>query len=174
MEREKLLGEFIGSHRNRDAIHVAIAPVVAGCSLKPGQAIEMKEGEPGTVVASKYSGFGIVDPFLWRGPEPGERFYAVLYPNSVTSLRHEWSHDDFPAEGASPDDHDAEVRLREYARDQDVSYERLIEIMECGHRGGDEQMETTVPAEIWSLYEIVTGEKVEENDQRREYMRCDC
>ena len=75
----------------RDAIHIAIAPCVAQCVLEPGTAVSA-EGYPppgGRLV-------GIVDPFLGERVLPGQRFYIFLYPNTVTSLRHEWEHPAFP------------------------------------------------------------------------------
>ena len=75
----------------RDAVHVAIAPTTAACELRPGQHVDQHgrpEG-PGAVPV------GIVDPFLREPVAAGQRFWLFLYPNTVTSLRHEWTHPAF-------------------------------------------------------------------------------
>jgi hypothetical protein len=43
---------------------------------------------------------GVVDPFLVKPVEPGQRFWLFLYPGSITGLRHVWSHPAFAAVAA--------------------------------------------------------------------------
>jgi hypothetical protein len=86
------IGSLITGEAGRDAVHIAIAPVTAPCELAPGEHVDQhgnREG-PGVVPV------GIVDPFLREPVLPGQRFWLLLYPNSVTSLRHEWAHPAFP------------------------------------------------------------------------------
>lgn len=83
----------------RDAIHLAVEPVEAGEELKPGEDIGI--GDDGKAYGSDMAnhGFkrvGIVDPFLPRNVQPGERFWLVVYPRMISSLRHVWDHPDFP------------------------------------------------------------------------------
>jgi len=86
------IGRLIAGDEGRDAVHVAIAPTAAPCELLPGQHVDQhgKPEGPGVVPV------GIVDPFLRAPVRPGQRFWLLLYPNSVTSLRHEWTHAAFP------------------------------------------------------------------------------
>lgn len=90
------LGETPAQDARRDAVHVAVAPVIAGESLKPGQHVGMIYGKAisGPVVGGT---IGVVDPFLETDIECGQQFWLFLYPNSVTSLRHVWSHPSFTA-----------------------------------------------------------------------------
>jgi hypothetical protein len=82
----------------RDAIHLAVEPAIAGHKLSSGEHIGIKDGK---AVSHHYKRnqdvklLGIVDPFLTRGVEEGERFWLVVYPRQITSLRHVWAHPDF-------------------------------------------------------------------------------
>lgn len=80
--------------RQKDAIHMAIAPVVASERLFPGDHI----GFRGDMVAVTPNPIGIVDPFLSGPVSAGAKFWMFLYPNTVTSLRHDWQHPGFPAQ----------------------------------------------------------------------------
>lgn len=92
MEKVKL-GELLNGTEERDAIHIAIAPVVAGRYLSPGDHVGLDEKGEATKDCDP---IGIVDPFLGDRVKKGERFYLCLYPNTVTSLRHHWRHFSFP------------------------------------------------------------------------------
>lgn len=83
----------------RDAIHLAVEPVIAGHNLKTGEHIGIKDGK---AVSHKYVRnhdvklVGVVDPFLLGGVQEGDKFWLVVYPRQITSLRHVWAHPDFP------------------------------------------------------------------------------
>ena len=66
----------------RDAVHVAVIPMLAVATLQPGQRLAN----------------GIVDPFLAEPVRPGQWYYLCLYPGTVTGVRHAWSHPAFPDE----------------------------------------------------------------------------
>jgi ABC-type nitrate/sulfonate/bicarbonate transport system substrate-binding protein len=87
------VGKLIDSDARRDAIHVAVAPVEAAEDLQPGQHVGLVAGlASGTVAA-----IGVVDPFLTEAVRKGQRFWLFLYPNTVTTLRHVWTHPAFMA-----------------------------------------------------------------------------
>ncbi len=90
MEQPKL-GTRPDETSGRDAIHIAIAPVVAGEKLWGGTPVRVDDG----IATTNGDPFGIVDPFLTGPIQKGERFYLCLYPGSVTSLRHVWTHPAF-------------------------------------------------------------------------------
>lgn len=87
------LGQFIGDSEKRDAIHLAVEPVTAGAELNPGQHITVKGGI--AYPADRGAGLGIVDPFLPTYVRAGQRFWFVMYPRMVHSLRHVWTHPAF-------------------------------------------------------------------------------
>lgn len=92
----------------RDAIHLAVEPVVASCQMRPGMPVGIIDGmaypansrvkmTPANPAGVFVPYHGIVDPFLPRAVEGGESFWFVMAPRMVQSLRHVWEHPDFPA-----------------------------------------------------------------------------
>jgi len=92
------LGTIIDNTAARDAIHLAVLPVVAGENLAPGHHIYLNGDKAFEAVTGK--GLGIVDPFLLEPVAKGERFWLIVYPRQITSLRHVWEHPNFPTEAA--------------------------------------------------------------------------
>lgn len=83
----------------RDAIHLAVEPVVAGEDLAVGQRITYVNGKA-YALRSGEEAIGIVDPFLSQRVKAGEKFWLVVLPRMIQSLRHVWSHPAFPDEAA--------------------------------------------------------------------------
>lgn len=90
------LGQLITGQPLRDAIHIAIAPVIAGEDLNPGEHVGLNENGEATRLTAKT--VGIVDPFLLHGVviNKGERFWLCLYQQTITGMRHSWVHPSFP------------------------------------------------------------------------------
>lgn len=181
------LGMIHFREEKRDAIHLAVIPVEALERLRPGQHVGV--GKDGQKAFATSEGVGIVDPFLPRPVERGERFWLVIYPRKITSLRHVWSHPAFADEAPvplSPAEQEAgdavtvaRARIRDMAADLQCSVERLMdgasEFLTHGdylHFGFD--LDDDWPAEeFWRCFEVVTGKPVPE-DKKGFFFRCSC
>lgn len=115
------LGQLITEPRNRDAVHVAVAPVVAGHELVPGQRVLLVNEV--CVAAGAFGGVGIVDPFLQEKVNKGESFWLWMDPGSITSLRHDWTH---PALDGAPEESEPQKRIRELGDQLGLTYEKVI------------------------------------------------
>lgn len=192
------LGTIIDETQKRDAIHLAVIPVTAGANIEPGHdvcldkegfAVNWYEGE------SEYEPLGIADPFIKRKQynhgsiRPGDRFWLVIYPRKITSLRHVWSHPAFPDEaaGLQLQVNDAKEESRKWLEafaarlfsyephDSETSsrFDVLMAGAEHGGFGTDiEYGDNCNPNdEFWMHYERYTGKKVA---KRHEHFRCAC
>jgi hypothetical protein len=135
---------IIDESQGRDAIHLAVENVVAAEKLFPGQHIGFVDGGVGATASELV---GIVDPFLSGPVYPGQRFWLVVYPRKITSLRHVWEHPAFPSADATkpvedetpvllfeaivnpptPPEQSSEEWLRGYAASIRESYDDLME-----------------------------------------------
>lgn len=115
MEPIQTIGKKLAGGEQRDAVHFAIAPVIAHERLKPGQHVCFPvEGntERVGIERSNSKPVGIVDPFLPADVMAGERCWLFMYPHTITGLRHEWAHPAFDGDKAK-----SEKWLREFAED---------------------------------------------------------
>lgn len=90
------LGEIPAEDARRDAVHVAVAPVVASVRLRPGVRVGLNEAGEAELCSTEDC-IGIVDPFLHDYVNQGQRFWLFLYPDTITNLRHVWEHPAFKA-----------------------------------------------------------------------------
>lgn len=88
---ETILGTTPDDESGRDAIHIAVFPAVAGQAMRPGARVGLSGDSQETVVLMD-DGIGIVDPFLRKKLNRGDRCFVLLYPNTISGLRHVWSH----------------------------------------------------------------------------------
>lgn len=96
MKQAPQLGQRIeDGDRRRDAVHIAVAAVTAEVRLSPGQHIGLTRPDNMELVGPTDRNIGIVDPFLTEDVEPGQRFWMFLYPDTITGLRHIWTHPAF-------------------------------------------------------------------------------
>lgn len=179
MQNTPPIGTILETEENRDAIHIAIAPVVAGERLYAGQHIALRDGKAfATHVV--FARLGIVDPYLMQPVEQGQRFFLFLYPKTVTSLRHEWTHPAFDGNTQSSAIMEASMRwIEEFARSVNSTAGELMAaalnfISTGGYLNEGEKFEgIMVPDEFWDHYEKATGKTVDE-DKRRNFFSCSC
>lgn len=121
------LGKLIDTPQQRDAIHVAVAPVVAAQRLNPGCNVGLDAN--GRATNRTDNAIGVIDPFLKHVVLEGESCWLFLYPETVTGMRHEWQHPAFPEQAAEPSDKAESMRwMEEFASKHHEPY-----------RGNDEE-----------------------------------
>jgi hypothetical protein len=100
----------------RDAIHLAVVPAIAGDPLWAGEHVsyDPKTQFAKRVIHTDPDAVGIVDPFLSVPVKEGVRFWLIVYPRTIESLRHVWTHPAFPAEARVDSIHVTHVR-REFS-----------------------------------------------------------
>jgi hypothetical protein len=156
----------------RDAIHLAVEPVVAGEQIRPGQNITIRDGK-----AYEANGYlpdekmlGIADPFLKNTIQIGEKFWLIVYPRQITSLRHVWSHPDFnePVQEVLSKSFSEEY-LRRFASENGLEYDLVMKFAEQGWMPSDDGI--SVPDGFWEHYQNVVGYIVTD---KHSYFRCSC
>jgi len=180
----------------KDAIHIAIAQVSAGEKLKAGDHVGFKDNKEG-IVYKDGQPIGIVDPYLKEEINKDRLFYLFLYPNTVTSLTHQWEH---PAFDRSPERiAEADKWLREqlcdYYDDGDAltadvvegtewNYPRILKEFKEGDVGfyayGTDFSEKYnynsdgFRKKFWDNLEIVTGKTATPAQRDQDYFSCSC
>jgi hypothetical protein len=175
------IGELITTSQHRDAIHVAVTPMVAAQKLQRADHVCMKGGK--AYKASKSdNAIGIVDPYLSVTVNKDDTFFVFMYPNTITSLRHEWTHPLFDncAEEVVPTElSKSKIWIEEFAGGHGLDYDELMDAavdyvkygnyLNHGPRFEDEWLED----EFWDHYEVVMNTKVED-DNRGCFFACSC
>jgi len=132
------LGMIHTREEKRDAIHLAVLPVeCAQGFLLAGQHVRLVDGKARLAEPYADDAIGIVDPFLNRPVSDGQRFWLVIYPRVITSLRHVWTHpaiaDEVGVHAEKPANVSAsEEWLRNWCAGSEISYDELIEVSANG------------------------------------------
>lgn len=162
---------------SRDAIHMAIIPVTTGdTTLSPGQHVRLDSRGRAVPASEGFKGIGVVSPWLPRPVCPGEKFWLLLNPGTITGLRHDWSHPAFPNRTAAEtaEREESERWLREEigpCEQYGHTFESVIEDIVTGQGGtffGRE--ERTATDEFYFHVERYTGVSV----PRDQYFDCQC
>jgi hypothetical protein len=183
------LGNKIEYDAPRDAVHIAVAPVIAGEQLRPGtQVCFIAEGNTETVVRvprNKWGGpekmpVGVIDPFMYDEViGKGTRCWMMLFPGTITSLRHEWTHPEFAKT-------DALRRIEFIAQQLDIPIKGLLGAAKRWVESGGEDWTTQFGSEdwrdnfngwqlkqFWEAYQEHTGTQVAEG-LRSNPFSCSC
>jgi hypothetical protein len=171
------LGTIIADKQGRDAIHLAVEPTIAKQILAPSQPVGVDGTDADPV--------GIVDPFLKGFVHPGERFWLILFPRQITSLRHVWEHPAFPSvEPKLIDRPYSEKWMRAWAMkhmsddyyddlgkvSEQEAYEFAINAGKNMSVGPHESARDYIDNEWWGHWEAITGQE----GKRGEYFSCGC
>jgi hypothetical protein len=166
----------------RDAIHVAVVSLVSHGPLSRGDKVTWHH-KGVSVRLCKYDEkeIGVVNPFLDR---TGGVVWVMLYPNTVTGMKHHWSHPDF--DQIEIDLELAERTIERMAEtlgmssyDDCSARDRLIQDANeyCRHQSGvwssDYYMADPQDWEnFWKAYSVVTGNP--RPTENRVPFRCAC
>jgi hypothetical protein len=166
------LGQLITTPQERDAIHIAVIPATCGNAetLMPGQHVGFADkwcvtGNP----QAPFNLIGVVDPFLTAPVQPGQRFWMFLYPNTITGLRHNWTHPAISSQGRGMGS-DSERWLHDFADSVDAEYEEMMAVAATHCEGSARQYSDYLidggkwegqgtPDEFWTHFQAVTGKK---------------
>lgn len=174
-KNEPNIGALIEGDATRDAIHIAVAPVIASMRLSPGQSVALNEEGHAAANLAK-NDIGIVDPFLDGTVSKGDKFWLFLFPRTITSLHHVWEHPAFPLPKATPtpiatSEQESEAWLRAYAKrvntydNDEEAYRNLIEGArrhEIYYHGTDLQNagDLEEPEELFKHLSVILGRPV--------------
>lgn len=173
----------------RDAVHVAVVSARATERLAPGQDVGMTG--TGEDAGPSKKAIGIVDPFLRRAVMQGERFWLYLYPRTITSLRHHWTHPAFDdaapeASYSTPTSKLASEKwLKDFTASADcpgyhavmAAAERIADGDVVGWDGDYMHFDGSdahgeIPPEFWDHVEVVIGRPI--NGKKARYFSCAC
>ncbi len=140
MDPIKSIGQKLRGGEQRDAIHIAIMPVVCGEDyLNAGDEVGLVYGTSNVVKRKDsiygHKTIGVIDPYL-RGDlesimlKKGDVVWCFLKPGTITGLRHEWTHP--LVDNQQPPANDAEKWLREFADRWNFDYDEMIGIASNG------------------------------------------
>lgn len=166
------IGKIINNKQEKDAIHVAVAPVIAYHDLMPGEHIGFIKDDNRTVGSMAGKKLGIVDPYLTEAVNKGQQFWMFLYPNTITSLRHDWIHPEFNEQASRVKE--SQEWIENWAAQYGMSYDYA---MECGNKRDfflGEVYYDQISPEFWSHFEIITGQIISTEVRNETYFHCAC
>jgi hypothetical protein len=175
-------GEILYGYPQRDAIHIAVTPIEAGSEVVAGDKVKLKDGKAHTW-KNRLDGdcVGFVDPYLTERVAKGERFWLWLWPGSITSLRHDWTHPLLPEQRPTNEKKEAAMnRMAEIGHQiGGFSVEEMLHYYASVAKTGegclpDDLNKYEAPADFWEIGELLTGLHVSPAIQNDHCFRCSC
>ncbi len=178
----------------RDAIHVAVIPVICGEDyMQPGEKVKLKFNDTNIIIPLHNNNdkdyVGVISPFLfdekYGSINKGDKVYLILKPNSVTEMRHHWK---CPSvDNIKKDVGDAEKWLRNFAEEWRFDYSEMIEAATNRNQGEWGNYITAHGKDLhsvgelgedylifWEKIEELTGEKFDEEHKEKVTFSCSC
>lgn len=172
------IGDLITGEAKRDAIHIAVWPATSPERLSPGEHVGLLLARGADVVGRTSRTIGIVDPFLKGAVFPGERFFVFLYPQTITTLRHDWTHP--LIDGGTAVKARARAVIEEEAGRAGITFEEIMAYAqsyldhdEYAVQGGRWEGHSINEEPFWTAYEELTGVVVPPN-KRYDFFSCSC
>lgn len=112
MDPISTIGKSLRGDEQRDAIHIAIMPVIAAEELQAGEHVAFVYGTTDQVKrcdpAYALKPVGVVDPFYTENYwiKKGQRVWLFLQPGTIVGLRHEWRHPEIDNPPVAKDEHE--------------------------------------------------------------------
>lgn len=180
---QETIGKLIDAGQQRDAIHIAVYPVVASEKLFPGQEVCLIDGTEKVGVRSMPIPHGIIDPFLSGPVYPDQRCWLFLFPNTVTGMRHHWEHPAFVEFQPSVSGIEASRKWMEefaanhyyypnyYQEGEEKRRYTADELIQAGkeylesdwkhiQKGSESLRDDTNAEEFWKHFQVITGIQV--------------
>jgi hypothetical protein len=191
MDPIKTIGQLLRGDEQRDAIHIAIMPVIAAEELQAGDSVAFVYGTTNQVKrcdpAYALQPVGVVDPFFtghyWI--EKGSKVWLFLKPGTITGLRHEWTHPDIDNPPRPKNEH--ENWLRAFADRWSFVYDDMISAAssprsdEWGNyitaQGRDLHSATELGADhdlFWEHLQALTGQTFDGEHREKFVWSCTC
>lgn len=181
------IGGIPNENAQRDAIHIAVAPMIAGERLYACNCVKLSSVDNGVVIGADNDDpdcIGVVDPFFaagdgWNkvGVNKGSRVWVFLKPNTISYLRHHWEHPAFTeVERRSKTLTDNEKWLRTFCKQNAMNFEELMRALQNGEdryaASRDLDFSSTELAEFWRRVSEYMG--VDQYTRENFQFSCSC
>lgn len=122
------IGKVLEGPGPKDAIHVAVVPVLLAEDMHPGDWVRVVGGK---AYKADEKAIGVIDPFLDEYLLFEDTWvYMLLIPNTITNLSHEWTLEEFDSNSAFEEiprlDEDSVDWLEDFAHMHNTSYDALV------------------------------------------------